>query len=164
MQYVQFPHVEFTTKDVGKYSVVSKSQLVPYHGVIDGGGSGSQEAWCPKLSDTYFKQLLKTHKKKIGRQQIRVEELYLQRVLKKAKDEFDSREELTQYDTAAEVPEELKAQEQKIAAAAAAAVVTTQEDDFDSETDDFPRRSKRKRSDDDDNKQSLHVGDVIDLT
>ena len=160
---MQFPHVEFTTKDVGKYSVVSKSQLVPYHGVIDGGGSGSQEAWCPKLSDTYFKQLLKAHKKKIGRQQIRVEELYLQRVLKKAKEEFDSREELTQYDTAAEVPEELKAQEQKIAAAAA--VVTTQEEDLDSETDDFTRRSKRKRSDDDDddNKQSLHAGDVIQL-
>lgn len=149
VQYVQFPHAEISSKDIGLYAVIPKSQLVPYHGDYD-----DKDRWCPDLSKKYFQQLKKQHKR-VGDQQVRVEELYLQRILKKAKDELESTANLEQYDVAVEEPDELKEEELK-------PFVNNQEIDSDIETDGGNRRSKRHRSDDE-NKDWLHVGDVIKL-
>jgi hypothetical protein len=137
------------SKDIGLYGVVSKNQLVPYYGESD----VNKDAWCPTLSDLYFKQLKQKHK--LGKQHFRVEQLYLELVLQKAKDEEADRVELDQYNVAVDEPEESKVEDPK-------PVVTTQEVDSDLE-DNGKRRSKRRRSQEAENKEWLRVGDVIKL-
>jgi hypothetical protein len=155
VQYVQFPHVEYKSKkDVGLYDAISRSQLAPYHN-----NGVNSNAWCPKLSKQYFKQLKANNKGKIGEQQIRIEELFLERILKRAMEEEAEQQQqqskLDQYGEAVKEPGETNVEE----------ISPTQEDDLEEEPDDDGnRRSKRKRGyGENDNTEWLHVGDVIEF-
>jgi hypothetical protein len=149
VQYVQFPHAQIKSNDVGLYDVVSRNQLVPYHGE-------TKDAWCPTLSKQYFQQLRRKHKE-LREQQIRVEELYLERVLQKAKEDLESTLQLEQFNVAAEEPEELKIEEPTTNA------INDEIIDEDSDRESQGRRcsKRRKRLDEDANKEWLHVGDII---
>jgi hypothetical protein len=147
VQFLQFPHAEIKSNDIGLYDVVSRNQLLPFFGK----SHDNKDVWCPDISAQYLKQLKQKHK--LGNQHCRVEQLYLEKILQIAKDEEADRVELDQYNVAADEPEELKIEDPE-------PVATTQEEDSDVE-DDGKRRSKRRRSCDDNNGEWLHVGDVI---
>ena len=152
VQYVQFPHVEISSRDIGLYAVVPRSQLVPYHG-----SDSNKEQWCPILSQKYFHQLKRQHKQ-VGDEQIRIEELYLERVLQKAVEEEESKAQLEQYDIAIEEPEE----EELTTRESTTAPVDSDVESV--ETTGNLRRSKRhRRNEDPKNTDWLHIGDVIQL-
>lgn len=150
VQYIQFPHVEIKSNDVGLYDAVARSQLLPYHG-----NSNTKNTWCPQLSEQYFKQRRQQHRK-FGEQQTKVEQFYLERILQKAKEEEANKAELEQYNDLAEEDDEYKIDDSKKPA------VTAQEDEFEEEdTTAGKRRSKRRRSNEEQNHDWLRVGDVI---
>ena len=94
----------------------------------------------------------------MGDEQIRIEELYLERVLQKAREEEESKAQLEQYDIAIEEPEE----EELTTRESTTAPVDSDVESV--ETTGNLRRSKRhRRNEDPKNTDWLHIGDVIQL-
>eukprot|EP00804_Cyclotella_cryptica_P009108 CCRYP_003181-RA/>CCRYP_003181-RA protein AED:0.38 eAED:0.41 QI:0/0/0.5/1/1/1/2/209/387 len=182
VQYLQFPHVEITSNNyIGKYNVVARSRLIPYHGGRekkdanitpgderkegDDHDTHSRRQWCPILSKAYLKQL-KQQYKKMGDIAIRTEELYLERVLKRAFQEMERRQSLHQYDQmAAEEPQKCdatSATEEKTKSDKDNDDNNNNNHDSDRETNRGRRRSKRTHNQlDDTTTEWLHCGDVI---
>jgi hypothetical protein len=161
VQFLLFPHVEITSKTYAlKYEVVVRSRLVPYHGGRET-PQAEHDRWCPDLSEKYLTQL-RRHYKCLGEVQLRTEELYLERVLEKAREERNDRICLEKYNVMAEEeePQECKwvTQQQPEEEEDAKSIG----DDSDRETTHGLRRSKRNWNQfDDTNNEWLHCGDII---
>lgn len=66
------------------YSLVPRTQLTPYYG---SSSTDCKEQWCPNTVEQYVKALQKkSGKNKLDAVQLRVEELYLDKILEKARD------------------------------------------------------------------------------
>ena len=136
---------------------------MPYYGKDD---NADKSNWCPSLLGQYFKQMKQKHKK-LGVMQIRIEELFLERVLQRALEEEESRKKLEAYSVAVE--EKPAAFESSGGVAKSNTTKDTtnnsalenNDDESDQEPTNAPRRSKRRRSHNDSNTEWLHVGDLI---